>query len=352
MKKLFGNKKTKDQFITYGTVILSYVIVQVFIYTGSLSRSMQNLLVPLVYSAICAIGLNLCVVILGELSLGHAGFMCIGAFTSAVFSISFSSVLPSGIRFFLAFAIGVSCAALFGFLIGIPVLRLKGDYLAIVTLAFGEIIKNVLNAFYLGYDKNGIHLSMDMADFNLEPGGTVLINGASGISGTPRDSNFTIGIIALLFVIFISLNLINSKDGRAIMAIRDNAIAAKASGINVTKYKILAFTISAAIAGAGGVLYSHNISGMMANSQTFGYNVSITMLVYVVLGGMGNIRGSMISAVILYLLPELLRGMNKYRMLIYAVVLILIMIFNWSPFAIGMREKLFGKIKRTGNGIA
>ncbi|MBO4458921.1 MAG: branched-chain amino acid ABC transporter permease [Butyrivibrio sp.] len=339
------DKKTKDNLITYGIVVAAFLLIQVLASTGHLSSHMKGLLVPMTYYAIIAVALNLCVGILGELSIGHCGFMCIGAFTSAFFSKLTEETLPGGLRFFLAFVIGIGFAALFGFLIGIPVLRLKGDYLAIVTLAFGEIIKNVLNAFYIGYDSKGFHFSMkSQMDLGLEPDGDTVINGAMGIMGTPHDAGFTVGIIVLLISLMVVLNLINSRDGRAIMAIRDNYIAAEASGINVTRYKMMAFTISAAIAGAAGVIYSHNITTLTASSQYFGYNASIMILVYVVLGGIGNIRGSVIAACILYLLPELLRGLNKYRMLIYSIVLIVMMIVNWSPKVIEWRKRTFGNL--------
>ena len=231
-------------------------------------------------------------------------------------------------------------SALFGLLIGIPVLRLQGDYLAIVTLAFGEIIKNVINVLYVGRDANGFHFSLkDMMSLNMEPDGKILINGAQGITGTPNDSNFTIGAILLVLTLIIVLNLINSRPGRAIMAIRDNRIAAESVGINITKYKLLAFSISAGLAGLAGVLYAHNLSILQAQPKNFGYNMSIMILVYVVLGGIGNIRGSVIAAVILVLLPELMRELNDYRMLIYSIVLIGIMLFNWAPKARLFREK-------------
>ena len=224
---------------------------------------------------------------------------------------------------------------------GIPVLRLKGDYLAIVTLAFGEIIKNMVNVLYIGKDSKGFHVTTkDVMALNMDADGTVILNGPQGITGTPKNSTFVIGFILILLTLFIVQNLINSRDGRAIMAIRDNRIAAESIGINITKYKLMAFTISAAMAGAAGVLYAHNISTLTANTNNFGYNMSITILVFVVLGGIGNIRGSIIAAVILTLLPELLRGMKDYRMLIYAIVLIVMMLFNWSPKAIEWREKL------------
>lgn len=338
MKKL--NKTTKNNFITYGLVILSYVLVQIILLSGNMSSLMEGLLVPLCIYVILAISLNLTVGILGELSLGHAGFMCVGAFSSAFFSKCTADILPGGLRFFLALLIGAAVAALFGILVGIPVLRLKGDYLAIVTLAFGEIIKNLVNVLYIGIDENGMHFSTkDSISLGLQPGGKTIINGAQGITGTPHDSTFTIGIILVLISLFIILNLVYSRDGRAIMAIRDNRIAAESIGINITKYKLMAFTISASLAGVAGVLYAHNLSTLTALPKNFGYNMSIMILVFVVLGGIGNIRGSMIAAVILTLLPELLRGLNDYRMLIYAVVLIVMMLFNWSPKAIALREK-------------
>lgn len=336
-------KKKYDNLITYGIVILAFIIFQVLAATGHLSSHMRGLLVPMTYYAVIAVALNLCVGILGELSIGHCGFMCVGAFTSAFFSKVTQNVLPTAPRFILAFVVGIAFAALFGFLIGIPVLRLKGDYLAIVTLAFGEIIKTVINAFYIGIDKHGLHFSLKNAmELGMEPDGEVIVNGAMGITGTPHDANFTISIVVLLLALFVVQNFINSRDGRAIMAIRDNAIAAEATGINITKYKMLAFVISAAIAGAAGVLYSHNITSLTASSQYFGFNASIMILVYVVLGGIGNIRGSVIAACILYVLPELLRGLNTYRMLIYSIILIVMMIVNWSPKVIDWRKKTFG----------
>ena len=341
----------KSPAATYAFVIAAYAVLELFIRTGVMSSHLQGLLVPMVYYAIVAVGLNICVGILGELSLGHAGFMCIGAFGSAVFSLLTDGVLPDGLRFLFAFLVGVALSTLFGFLIGIPVLRLNGDYLAIVTLAFGEIIKNLLNALYLGIDENGLHASLsNQMALGLSPDGKMLINGAMGVTGTPHDANFTISVVVLLIALFFAQNLVHSKHGRAIMAIRDNRIAAESIGINIVRYKMQAFTISAAIAGAAGVLFSHNISTLQATSQNFGYNVSIMILVYVVLGGIGNLRGSVIAASVLYLLPELLRGLNKYRMLIYSIVLIAVMIFNWAPAAITWRENLAAKFRAGRNG--
>ena len=340
MKNL--SKNTKSSLTTYGMVVAAYIICELFLRTGHMTSLLKGLLVPLCVYAILAVSLNLTVGILGELSLGHAGFMCVGAFTSAVFSkCVMNTITVPTVRFLLALLVGVVCAGICGVLIGIPVLRLRGDYLAIVTLAFGEIIKNLVNVIYLGKDSTGFHFSMkDIMSLNMEADGDVIIKGAQGITGAPTDSNFTLGIILLLITLFVVMNLVNSRSGRAIMAIRDNRIAAESIGINITKYKILAFSISAALAGAAGVLYAHNLSTLTALPKNFGYNMSITILVFVVLGGIGNIRGSVIAAVVLTLLPELLRFLSDYRMLIYAVVLIVTMILVWSPGGIAFRERM------------
>ena len=337
-------KQTKDRLITYGAVVVFWLVLTVLRKAGVLTSHFSAMLVPMTYYAIAAVALNLCVGILGELSIGHAGFMCVGAFSGAIFSLVTKDALPGGVRFFFAFIVGIVLSALFGFLIGIPVLRLKGDYLAIVTLAFGEIIKNILIAVYLGYDENGIHVALDMTSFKISATGTTLIKGAQGVSGTPRDSSFTVAVIVLLITLFVTQNLISSRTGRAIMSIRDNRIAAESIGIDVTKYKLMAFTVSAAIAGAAGVLFSHNVTTMTNISSYFGYNASIMLLVYVVLGGIGNIRGSVIAAMVLYLLPEMMRGLSRYRMLIYAIVLIVMMLFSHAPAMIDWRKKHFGAL--------
>lgn len=330
--------------ITYTLVVLVYAVVQLLVATGSISSLMKGLLVPLCVYVIAAISLNLVVGISGELSLGHAGFMCVGAYSSAFFSALVGDSLPDMVRFILAILVGAAVAAVFGILIGIPVLKLRGDYLAIVTLAFGEIIKNLMNVLYVGRDSNGLHFSVtDTAGLNMEADGEVIIKGALGITGTPKNSTFTIGVVLILIALFIILNLVNSRSGRAIMAIRDNRIAAESVGINITKYKLMAFSVSAALAGIAGVLYAHNLSTLTV--KKFDYNTSILILVFVVLGGIGNIRGSMIAAVLLTVLPEVLRGLSDYRMLIYAIVLIAMMLFNWAPGAIQWREKVAAKLK-------
>lgn len=345
MKKLVLNKQTKNNLITYAIVVVAYIVVQILIAAGALSYHMQGMLVSVCTYIIMAISLNLTVGILGELSLGHAGFMCVGAFLGAIFSISMKDVITfSPLRFLLALIIGAVSAGIIGFLIGMPVLRLKGDYLAIVTLAFGEIIKNLFNILYLGVDENGVHMSTkDTISLGLSDSGTVIVKGAQGVTGMPQDANFTIGAILILLTLFIVLHLIQSRDGRAIMSIRDNQIAAESVGIHVSKYKLMAFTISAALAGMAGAFYVHSYGNM--SSSVFDYNLSIMILVFVVLGGIGSIRGSIIAATVLTLLPELLRFMSQYRMLVYAIVLIAMMLFNWSPKAQNWKKKMMAKFQ-------
>lgn len=343
------DKTLKSNLITYGIVIAAYIVVQILLTTGNLSSLFKGLLVPLCVYVILAVSLNLVVGISGELSLGHAGFMCVGAFSSAFFSKCVQDTITvSGLRFFLAVLVGAAVAAVFGVLIGIPVLRLRGDYLAIVTLAFGEIIKNVVNIFYVGIDSNGLHVSIkDQFSLGMEADGKMIMTGPQGITGTPKDATFTAGIILVLITLFIVLNLINSRDGRAIKSIRDNRIAAESIGIGITKYKLMAFTISSALAGAAGALYAHNLASLQASK--FNFNTSILVLVFVVLGGIGNIRGSVIAAVILTALPEALRFLSDYRMLIYAIVLIVMMLFNWAPKALEWRERYLGRFfKKAG----
>ena len=343
-------KKQKKKFIynlsIYLMIIIGYIVVTILSSGHMLSSLVEGLLVPFCTYSIAAIALNLVVGISGELSLGHAGFMCVGAFASSIYTryMKFLGVENYQV-FIIGLVIGIFAAALIGFLIGIPVLRLRGDYLAIVTLAFGEIIKNIFNAVYFGIDSKGFHFSLkNTMDLGLEKDGIVIIKGAQGIIGVPNYSSFLIGVILLILVVAISLNLIHSRTGRNIKALRDNRIASESIGISAFKYKMIIFTISAAMAGAAGVLYAHNLNSLTASPKNFGYNMSITILVFVVLGGMGKIRGSIISAVLLTLLPELLRkvqsGTTDYRMLIYSIVLILVMLFTSAPNLIAFRNKI------------
>ncbi len=326
-------RKLKYNLSTYLMIILAYAIVMFLSSQGKISSLLDGLLVPFCTYSILAVSLNLVVGISGELSLGHAGFMCVGAFSSALFTRYMKYLGAEGTHLFIiAILIGALIAGIFGLLVGIPVLRLKGDYLAIVTLAFGEIIKNIANAIYLGFDEHGAHLSLkNTTALNLTEKGFVVIKGAQGITGTPHYASFTAGVILLLLITAITLNLIDSRTGRNIKALRDNRIAAESVGISAIKYKLIAFTIASSMAGVAGVLYAHNLTTLTALPKNFGYNMSITILVFVVLGGMGRIRGSIIAAVVLTLLPEMLRNLQDYRMLIYSIVLIVVMIFTSAP---------------------
>lgn len=338
---------TKQSLITYIILIVTFVIVNILIATNSMTYMMRDLLVPLCVYAILAVSLNLTVGILGELSLGQAGFMCIGAYSSSLFSNLMLEALPeAAIRYPIALVLGGLCAAIFGILIGIPVLRLRGDYLAIVTLAFGEIIKNICASIYLGRDANGFHISLkSVSDMNMAADGEMLINGALGINGTPRDSNFTIAFVILFLTVVVAYNFVSSRTGRAVMSIRDNRIAAESVGINITKYKLITFALTAFLAGVAGAIYSHNFSTLQASK--FDYNMSILILVFVVLGGIGSIRGSVIAAVVLTLIPELLREtIGNYRMLFYAIILIAMMLFTSNESFKAKIKALFVKEKK------
>ena len=338
LKKYASTRSGRDTLLSFGIVIVAFVVVQVLVLTGSLSSSMKGLLVPICAYIIMAVSLNLTVGILGELSLGHAGFMSVGAFSGIVVTTSLADSVSSGaVRLVLAIIVGAICAAIAGVIVGVPVLRLKGDYLAIVTLAFGEIIKNIINVLYVGKDSSGLHFSILEQKFELAEGGKMIINGPMGVSGVSKLSSFTAGFVLILITLFIILNLINSRAGRAIMSVRDNKIAADSIGISTTHYKLMAFVISAAFAGMAGALYAMNYSTITA--AKFDFNTSILILVFVVLGGLGNIWGSIIAATLLTLLPELLRAVNTYRMLIYAILLIAMMLFNNSSLKQRLLEK-------------
>ena len=338
-------KTTRSNLITFGIVIGFFLVVQILSGAGLTSRAFEGQLVPICAYVVLAVSLNLTVGFLGELSLGHAGFMSVGAFSGVLVWTVLGDSLPAYVALPLAFVVGGVVAGIFGVIVGVPVLRLSGDYLAIVTLAFGEIIKNIINALYLGVDANGVHLSLtDAGSMGLAADGETLVNGAMGITGIRKAASFPIGIALILITLIVILNLIHSRTGRAVMAIRDNEIAAQSVGINLTRYKLTAFVISAVFAGFAGVLYGLNYSSLVASR--FDYNTSIQILVFVVLGGIGSIRGSIIAAALLTVLPEMLRGMQDYRMLIYAIVLIVVMIFNQSPQIVAWRKRIVERFVR------
>ena len=301
-------------------VLLFLVIGESMISGGVVNRYQTGVLEQVGIYIIMAVSLNIATGYLGQLPLGHAGFMSVGGYSCALFIMHMMPVLglnakamaamasPAAILLFVAGVVfGGICAGVCGLIIGIPALRLKGDYLAIITLGFAEIIRVVINNIdgVLGFDFTG---------------------GAKGLSGIPGYTNFLNVFLVVAVVIFLIHTMMKSRHGRAILAIRDNEIAAEASGVNTTYYKTLAFVVSAFFAGVGGALYAGCI-GVMDPSK-FGFMKSVEILVMVVLGGMGSMLGSVVSATVLTILPEALRAFSEYRMVVYAVVLILVMIFR------------------------
>ena len=353
MKKILNNKTTRTNLLTYLVVIVAFAVMQAMNSAGVLGSSMKGFLVPICVYISLAVSLNLLVGICGELSLGHAGFMGIGAFSGIIIAALLKDVVANDfLRLLLAMVCGGVFAGVVGFLIGVPVLRLRGDYLAIVTLAFGEIMKNIIGNLYAGTDSEGFHMAISTSKMKLAAGGKYIINGPLGATGIQKLATFTMGFLLVLFTLFIVLNLINSKEGRAIRAVRDNRIAAESVGINVTAFRMKAFVVSAFLAGMAGALFGLNYSSVTASK--FNFNTSINILVFVVLGGMGNILGSVISATVLYVLPEAMRGLQDYRMILYAIVLILVMLFTWSPkvkeFMSVIADKVSGVFKKKEAG--
>lgn len=332
MKRNLKNKPSRTKITAFSVVTVGYLIMQLLAYLGVMSSSLKGQLIPICVYIVLAVSLNLVVGISGELSLGHAGFMGVGAFTGIVAaSVMQVAVTNSVVRLLLSMVIAGIMAGIMGFLIGIPVLRLRGDYLAIVTLAFGEILKNIIGNLYVGLDSDGLRFALSEEAVKLADDGKMIVAGPLGATGVTKISNFTVGFLLIVFTLFIVLNLINSREGRAIKAVRDNRIAAESVGIPVMAFKMKAFVVSAFLAGMAGALYGLNFSSVMASK--FNFNTSINILIYVVLGGMGNIVGSVISATVLYMLPEAMRELEDYRMILYAVVLIIVMLFTWSPKA-------------------
>ena len=331
--------------ITFAIVIIACIVLQSMIANKSITRSLKGQLVPICCWIVMAVSLNLVIGISGELSLGHAGFMSVGAYTGAVVSgwlLQALDVQDPTLRLVIAIAAGGILAGITGVLIGIPVLRLRGDYLAIVTLAFGEIIRNLVNVLYIGVADGRLYFSF--MNKEMPEGVAMLVDGAKGAVKIKPISTFTAGFILILITLVVVLNLVNSRAGRAIKACRDNRIAAESMGVNVTKYKMMAFVTAAMLAGMAGALYGLNSSTVVPTQFTF--NQSINVLVFVVLGGLGNILGSVISATLLTVLPEMLRTFSDYRMLVYAVVLILVMIFTNNPTIRVFTNRVFAPIKR------
>lgn len=341
---------TRQNLISYTLVIAAFLVIQLLLGQGMLSRSIQGQLVPICCYIVMALSLNLVVGISGELSLGHAGFMSVGAFSGVAAAVSLQgSVGSPAVRLVIAIAAGAVLAAAAGFIVGVPALRLQGDYLAIVTLAFGQIIVNILQCVYLGVDGEGLHFNFLDAELHMEDGISI-ISGPKGTVSVTRIASFTAGFLLILVTLAVVQNLVNSRAGRAIMAARDNRIAAGSVGVNVTKYKLMAFVTAAALAGAAGALYGLNYSSVAPSK--FDYNTSILVLVFVVLGGLGNMWGSIIAAAFLTALPETpaMRGLADYRMLVYAVVLILVMLGTNNPAVQDFLNTKFRRKKKRKEG--
>ena len=331
--------------VIFALVIGAYLILQNMISAKTISRSLKGQLIPICSWIIMAVSLNLVIGFSGELSLGHAGFMSVGAYTGAIVSgwllNAFAMENPS-LRLAIAIVAGGLFAGIAGVLIGIPVLRLRGDYLAIVTLAFGEIIRNLVNVLFVGTSDGKLHFSFLSREMPAEA--VMLVDGAKGAVKIKPISTFTAGFILVLITLIVVLNLVHSRSGRAIQATRDNRIAAESMGVSVTRYKMMAFVTAAVLAGMAGALYGLNASTVVPTQFTF--NQSINVLVFVVLGGLGNILGSIISATFLTILPEVLREFADYRMLVYAVVLILVMIFTNNPMIRSILGRVFAPFRR------
>lgn len=275
--------------------IMLYIIIQVLLTTGIFDDVMESTLILICINVMLAVSLNLINGITGQFSIGHAGFMSIGAYVSSILTLNFD--MP----FVLALVISGLVAAFFGVLIGIPTLRLNGDYLAIATLGFGEIIRIVLlNTEYVG--------------------------GASGLSGIPNQTTWTIMFLFTLVTIVVINNFIRSTHGRACIAIRENEIAAEAMGINTTLYKVIAFSLGALFAGIAGGLSAHKF--YVINPGSFNFLKSFEILVMVVLGGLGSTSGAIVGAIVLTVLFTVLQEYPELRMIIYSAILILMMIFR------------------------
>ena len=343
MFKIFDSKH-RSRTLSYLIVLVLYLIIEIMLKTGNISYLMQNLLVPICCYIVMALALNLVVGFSGNLSLGQAGFMAVGAFTAAVVSAYLSTFISNGIVILIISTLFAGIfAGIFGLIVGIPVLKLEGDYLAIVTLAFCQIIKSIFNNLYIAVD-NGLKFSFINNNIELSNTGEMIVKGATGSQIVNKLSSFTAGTILIIITLFVIYNILYSRHGRAILATRDNSIAATSIGINITKYKLLVFVLSAILCGMAGSIYALNYANITA--AKFDYNTSILILVYVVLGGLGNINGTIISTIVLLLLPELLRSLNDYRMLIYSIVLIAIMLIKNNKTLSEKIKKFIGKFKK------
>lgn len=293
-------------------LILVYLLLKLAMSFGLITRYHQGIIVFIMINIILATSLNLATGFLGQLTLGHAGFMAVGAYASAITSIKLRALMPGAPDFMLlifSLIAAAIVAALVGVLIGIPALRLRGDYLAIITLGFGEVIRVVIN------NMRGI------------------TGGAQGLTGIPKIVSFDSVFWITVFVVLLLYRLTHSRQGRSIMSIREDEIAAEAVGIKTTRYKVMGFAFAAGLAGIGGGLYANYLAFLDPN--TFNFMRSVEILVIVVLGGMGSLTGSIVAAIVLTIMPEALRSFADYRLLLYSFLLVVMMIFR--------PEGLFGR---------
>lgn len=301
---------SKKNLINLAVILFIYILGQVLVSLGIIDDYIFMNIAPLAINIILALGLNLITGFTGQFSLGHAAFMAIGAYTSAILTTNFN------VPFAASIVASAVVAAFCGILIGIPTLRLKGDYLAIATLGFGEIVKTLLlNWNYAG--------------------------GASGFNYIPNNTNWTWLFFMTALTIIIIKNFVNSKAGRACISIREDELASEAMGINTTFYKVLAFATGAFFAGIAGSLYAGYLG--FITPEAFGFMKSIDILVIVVLGGMGSIKGSIIGAAVISLISIALQDVPELRMIIYSVILFVIMIYRPQGIVGNYKLKLFKK---------
>ena len=307
----------KQDLLGLGIMVILFVVFYFLFDEEILDDYWETNVILILINIIMAVSLNLINGLTGQFSIGHAGFMAVGAYTSAIITVKL------GMDFPIALIVATVSAAFLGFLIGMPTLRLNGDYLAIATLGLGEIIRiAILNIDYVG--------------------------GASGFMGIPRLTTFPIAFWIMVFVVYFIKNFKNSADGRACLAIRENEIAAETMGINTTKYKVMAFTIGAGFAGTAGALFSHYY--YIAHPASFTFMRSFDVLTMVVLGGLGSISGSISGAVLLTAISAALADYPEWRMVIYSIVLIVLML-NRPQGIFGNKElslKMFQSIKQGG----
>jgi branched-chain amino acid transport system permease protein len=306
-------KNVKKNVLLLLGALLVYGVLFTLIKTQVINMYYEQILILVCINIVLALSLNLITGFTGQLVLGHAGFMSIGAYTAAMCSLKLELPL------LLSLILGGLVAGAFGILIGLPILRLKGDYLAITTLGFGEIIRVIIT--------------------NIEA-----VGGAKGLAGIPFSTSFTWSFFVALFTFIVIRNLINSTHGRALIAIREDEIAAEAMGVNSTYFKLVSFTIASAFAGIAGGLYAHYF--MYIDPNSFNFTKSIDIVTFVVLGGMGNLYGSLVATGVLTFLPELLRDFSNYRMVVYPLLLIIIMLLKAKGIdkkIVSLKSKLFKK---------